>query len=282
MSSNGSEVVALRESHDSFTVGDCFEEICTTYDSDALRYFLDGAIALIDELDMTAVESVLDVGTGTGHTALEVAKRYPHCRIVGADSSPGMLGVAELKKGNMRNVTFLKHDWEELEHLRGEYDLVTNSWGACFIANFDKFAKSVASKVKPDGVFAFVNFADGSFGQFGVEFASNLAEMSLWKQPPPFAQANGELIRFMKGNGFETLRIIHKQFEYAVKDAEQWWMVVWGTAMKNLLHHLAQSELEAFRLMHLNRVQRLIDSGYNKLVVATLIVIVRAPSRSSL
>jgi tRNA (cmo5U34)-methyltransferase len=40
------------------------------------------------------VRDVLDLGTGTGETALRVLAVHPGARLIGIDASPGMLGVA--------------------------------------------------------------------------------------------------------------------------------------------------------------------------------------------
>ena len=45
-------------------------------------------------------EDVLDLGTGTGETALRILRLYPAARLVGIDESPGMLAAARAALGN--------------------------------------------------------------------------------------------------------------------------------------------------------------------------------------
>ncbi len=264
--------------YESFTERGGFEDIYVTYDSETLRYFLDGAKALIDELEMDGVESVLDVGTGTGHIALEVAKRYPNLKVVGVDNSTGMLSKAEIKKGDISNVSFIKHDWEQLESMEGKYDVVTNSFGVNFVKDMDKFATSVFSKINPKGKFAFVNFADGGFEPLSTELFSDLFKMSLLRrEPTPVSPANDLLIKLMEERGLETLKVINKQFEYPLEKAEQWWTVVSRTAIReNFFNDLTENELEEFKCEHLKNIQKLIDNGCNKLLISATIFVGRA------
>src|ERR1051325_12022706 len=39
-------------------------------------------------------KSVLELGTGTGETARRVLDRHPHAKLIGIDTSPGMVTVA--------------------------------------------------------------------------------------------------------------------------------------------------------------------------------------------
>jgi tRNA (cmo5U34)-methyltransferase len=65
---------------------------------DMIEAEVPGYGTLHDELvragDDRRVGAILDLGTGTGETALRVLERHPGARLVGVDESPGMLAVA--------------------------------------------------------------------------------------------------------------------------------------------------------------------------------------------
>lgn len=85
----------------------------------------------------------LDLGTGTGAVAFELARRFPDTEIVGADLSPAMLAEARRKttpelEGRVR---FDEADAERLPYADDWFDLVTH---ANMIPFFDEVDRVVA------------------------------------------------------------------------------------------------------------------------------------------
>jgi SAM-dependent methyltransferase len=103
-------------------------------------------LAALDRVDMP-VRRALDVGTGTGLGALEIAKRYPGAEIVGVDVSPAMLEKARrLAPG----IEFVEGDASALPFDDGEFDLVAH-------VNMIPFLDETARVLRPGGwtVYAF-------------------------------------------------------------------------------------------------------------------------------
>lgn len=95
---------------------------------------------------------ILDVGCGTGHLAVELAKEFPASKILACDLSTRMLGEASLKTGN---TTLAAGDSESLPFSDSIFDAVASNlafqW-SCDIAL--SFAES-ARVLKPHGALAF-------------------------------------------------------------------------------------------------------------------------------
>ena len=68
----------------------------------------------------------LDLGTGTGRYAIEIARRFPDADVVGADLSEQMLGEAwsNLPDDLRDRVRFERADASKLPYEEGEFDLV--------------------------------------------------------------------------------------------------------------------------------------------------------------
>jgi SAM-dependent methyltransferase len=86
----------------------------------------------------------LDLGTGTGAVAFELAQRFPEAEVVGADLAPAMLAEARRKtppalEGRVR---FDEADAERLPYADEWFDLVTL---ANMIPFFDELDRVVAS-----------------------------------------------------------------------------------------------------------------------------------------
>lgn len=75
-----------------------FDTVAAGYDNPAMRFFVNSVPPLIDLLDLDGNEKILDVATGTGHAALELARHVPRGEVCGIDFSKGMLAKAEEKK----------------------------------------------------------------------------------------------------------------------------------------------------------------------------------------
>jgi SAM-dependent methyltransferase len=76
-------------------------------------------------LDLTGVERVLDVATGTGFLAMALS---PHVKeVIGIDLTPGMLKLAvrAAKENGLDNITCLTGDVEHLPFRESEFDVLT-------------------------------------------------------------------------------------------------------------------------------------------------------------
>jgi demethylmenaquinone methyltransferase / 2-methoxy-6-polyprenyl-1,4-benzoquinol methylase len=94
-------------------------------------------------------DRALDVATGTGDLAIELASRVgPSGEVVGSDFSPGMLERARAKAPQLR--------WEEADALALEYpddgfDVATVGFGARNFADLDRGLSEMARVVRPGG-----------------------------------------------------------------------------------------------------------------------------------
>jgi demethylmenaquinone methyltransferase / 2-methoxy-6-polyprenyl-1,4-benzoquinol methylase len=102
--------------------------------------------------DLAAVgpgDRVLDVATGTGDLAIELARRVaPGGEVVGSDFSEGMLARARAKAPGIR--------WEvgnalELPYSKGEFAAATVGFGARNFADLDRGLREMARVVRPGG-----------------------------------------------------------------------------------------------------------------------------------
>jgi SAM-dependent methyltransferase len=86
----------------------------------------------------TAPARVLDLGTGTGRAARELAERWPSAEVVGVDASAGMLEEARRLGGRVR---YERADAASLPYAEGAFELVTLN---NMIPFFDELARVTA------------------------------------------------------------------------------------------------------------------------------------------
>jgi demethylmenaquinone methyltransferase/2-methoxy-6-polyprenyl-1,4-benzoquinol methylase len=88
----------------------------------------------------------LDVATGTGDLAIELAARG--ASVIGVDFSPAMLDLA---RGKAPDVDFEEGDALALRFADGEFDAATVGFGARNFADLDKGLRELARVTKPGG-----------------------------------------------------------------------------------------------------------------------------------
>jgi demethylmenaquinone methyltransferase / 2-methoxy-6-polyprenyl-1,4-benzoquinol methylase len=88
----------------------------------------------------------LDVGTGTGDLAIELARRG--ASVTGVDFAPAMLEVA---RGKAPHIAFERGDALALRHGAGEFDAVTVGFGARNFADLDRGLREMARVTRPGG-----------------------------------------------------------------------------------------------------------------------------------
>jgi len=96
---------------------------------------------------------VLDVATGTGAVALELAKK--NCEVVGLDQSPEMLSVA---KSRLPEVEFVEASAEELPFEAAGFDALTVTYLLRYVDDPGATLRELARVVKPGGSIASLEF----------------------------------------------------------------------------------------------------------------------------
>ena len=106
-----------------------FDTVARGYDNPSLRFFHDSASVLADLLDLQGNERVLDVATGTGAVALELAPRLPDGNVTAIDLSAGMLDRAreKLEVQGCQNAALHQMDMTCLELPDDHFDAITGA-----------------------------------------------------------------------------------------------------------------------------------------------------------
>jgi demethylmenaquinone methyltransferase/2-methoxy-6-polyprenyl-1,4-benzoquinol methylase len=97
---------------------------------------------------------VLDVATGTGDLAIEIAKSCPGATIVGLDPSPGMLGVAQRKvdkRGLAERIQLVVGDAQALPQKNCEIDAATIAFGIRNVPDRGRALRELARVVRSGG-----------------------------------------------------------------------------------------------------------------------------------
>jgi demethylmenaquinone methyltransferase/2-methoxy-6-polyprenyl-1,4-benzoquinol methylase len=104
---------------------------------------------------------VLDVATGTGAVAIELARRYG-CAVVGADQSPEMLAAARKRLGDAHlpdRVELVEARAEKLPFDDASFDHVTFTYLLRYVEDPAATLRELARVVRPGATIASLEFA---------------------------------------------------------------------------------------------------------------------------
>lgn len=100
-------------------------------------------------------KKILDIATGTGDLAINLAK-IKEAKIIGLDISKGMLAIAEekLKKKKLdQKINLVLGDSEKLPFSDNQFDAITVGYGVRNFENLNKGLQEIHRVLKPNGVF---------------------------------------------------------------------------------------------------------------------------------
>ena len=142
------------------------------------RYGEQTQIDLIDRLDIQPGMKVLDVGCGTGNSAIPEAKKG--AEVTGVDISPNLLEQAR-KRAEAEGVKarFQEGDAEKLEFPDASFDLVVSIYGAMFAPRPELVASEFKRVTKPAGRIVMGNWTPTGFMGQSFKLATK------YVPPPP-------------------------------------------------------------------------------------------------
>lgn len=104
-----------------------------------------------------APKKLLDLATGSGDLAAEIAKKNPGIQITGADFSAPMLDVARARQ--VPGLELIQADAMHLPFADGAYDAVTAAFGLRNMASWPDAVQEMARVTRPGGSLIILDFS---------------------------------------------------------------------------------------------------------------------------
>ncbi|MCM1151203.1 MAG: bifunctional demethylmenaquinone methyltransferase/2-methoxy-6-polyprenyl-1,4-benzoquinol methylase UbiE [Alistipes sp.] len=117
---------------------------------------------VVREVRRSRPAQVLDMATGTGDLAIEMARRMPDVRITGIDLSERMLDEARRKvaaRGLADRIELLQGDAEHLAAAEASFDAATVAFGVRNFGDLDAGLRELARTLKPGGRIVILEFS---------------------------------------------------------------------------------------------------------------------------
>lgn len=240
-------------------IRDTFNTVAAGYDRHALRFFYESAKLLADLLSLKGNEHVLDVATGTGCAALAIAQQIPNGQVTGIDFSEQMLTQARSKAAalNIQNASFLKMDMQTLELTNNHYDAATCAFGIFFTTDMEQQLREISKKVKIGGKIAVSGFHDDAFLPIIETFFTRLRRYGVEISPLSWKRIGTEakVSTLFQSVDLKNIRVKRKNIGYYLKNADEYWDIIWYAGFRGLVNQLSSCDLEVFKTEHLREVQ---------------------------
>lgn len=136
-----------------------FARAATTYDASAgLQQRI--RAELLERLDLVRIApaAVLDLGTGTGHAALALKRRYPKSLVVGLDLAESMLREAGRRQTLLRRFGRVCADAAGLPFRPGSFDIVFSNLMLQWCDEPDRVFAECLRVLRPGGLLSFASF----------------------------------------------------------------------------------------------------------------------------
>jgi ubiquinone/menaquinone biosynthesis C-methylase UbiE len=238
-----------------------FNTVSSGYDNRALRFFAESAKCMARYLDAPGIRLVLDVATGTGNLALEIARTFPKKNVTGIDLSPGMLAQARTKAEaqGIVNAEFLEMDMHEITLPDGRFDAAVCAFGVFFAEDMAQQLRYISTKVRPGGRIVISCFYEDSFQPLVEIFSKKLEQFGVERPPLKWRLiATAPKCRDLFGDaGLEEILVERKELGYYLKEPSDWWDVIWNAGFRSQVSRLSPRDLERFKAEHLREAETL-------------------------
>jgi len=241
-----------------------FNTVAPDYGLRASRFFHLSGEVMADLLGLDGDESVLDVASGTGATALPLARELPRGQVTAVDFSTGMLkqaGMSATEEG-LSNLIFQAHDMTQLPFDHHSFDHATCAFGLFFVDDMSGALKHIANTVKPGGKVLISGFCGNSFQPMAQlcldrlrSYGLEIPEQIGWQRMSEAEQ----LQEIFSQAGLDDMRIERRSIGYPI-DLEGWWDVVWNAGFRGLVEQLGD-KIDEFKQAHLNELIPLCDDN---------------------
>ena len=217
-----------------------------TYDA-AADHFDDEPLAFwerigrrtVERLGLPAGAKVLDVGCGTGASALPAAHAVgPSGSVVGVDLSARLLDRARAKARTqgLSNIDFRQADMTSLGYPDGGFDAVVSVFSVFFVPDMEGLVRELWRMVRPGGELAVTTWGPRIFEPAYSRWQSAIKQErpDLYSAFNPWDRITDveSVRRLLRDSGATNIDVIGEDGSQALRTPEDWWTIALGSGLR--------------------------------------------------
>jgi ubiquinone/menaquinone biosynthesis C-methylase UbiE len=234
------------------------------FDDKPLAFRTRSGSRTVERLKLPIGAAVLDVGCGTGASAIPAARAVgPAGSVVGVDLADRLLGRARRKanRHGVTNVEFRQADMEVLGYPSGTFDAVVSVFSVLFVPDMTKQVAELWRMVKPGGQLAVTTWGPNAFEPGAAAFWA-----AVKKHAPPslhFGGFNpwdrvtkvGALRDLLTDAGIPDPRIEGEGSRQSLRSVDDWWTIVIGSGFVWTVEQMGDRNARLVREDNLNTLR---------------------------
>ena len=255
-------------------------------DREALRFSVFCADRFMTHLPLAPGDKFLDIFTGTGALALAASQAVgPAGRVTAIDTAESLLARlgTKISKFGIANIDVHAMNAAHLDFRRDYFQHTACSLGLCWLPDPRAALREWVRVTCPGGSVNLAVFAPQAFQpQLGL-LRQRMAQVSgCLDVPVPWEQVSRRdaLSVFLQDAGLVDVSVQEERIGYHLRDAQEWWEVIWHSALRLLVEQVPAAQRDRFRTEHLAEMASLATADGLWLDVSVLLARGHKPTRA--
>jgi ubiquinone/menaquinone biosynthesis C-methylase UbiE len=209
------------------------------FDDEPLSFWERIGGSTVARLDLPAGSNVLDVGCGTGASALPAAQAVgPDGSVLGVDLAGRLLDRARTKAINygLTNIEFRLADMTALEYPGGRFDAVVSVFSIFFVPDMEGLVRELWRMVRPGGKLAVTTWGprifEPAYSRWLAAIKQERPDLHSAFNPWDRITDVASVKRLLLDGGVARVEVTAEDGFQPLRSAEDWWIIALGSGLR--------------------------------------------------
>lgn len=233
---------------------DTYNAAADYFDDPANQYWQRYGRRTVERISLQSGARVLDVGCGTGTSAIPAAEIIGTSgKVIGVDLAENLLKIARQKANalELENCEFKVADMETTGYPDKSFDAIVSIFSIFFVQNMEDLAAELWRMLRPNGVLAITTWGPRIFEPMYGKYQSDLKKLrpDLYSAFSPWERITtlDSVEQMMNAAGISNAKAIPESGTIQLARPEDWWKVALGSGLRWTIDNLKDEEAQHLR-----------------------------------